>query len=115
MFNAAEHTLAGKLQEREAAADVPIFEYRTIEGDACPVCTAGFERLQKSGDTPLFKCPECGNAVQRVMSAPSLCKPSPDLDPKSLESHGFTQYRKSGKGTYEKTAGKGPRIIEKDQ
>ena len=31
-----------------------------------------------------------------------------------LEKHGFTQYRKSGKGVYEKSAGKGPAIISDD-
>jgi hypothetical protein len=31
-----------------------------------------------------------------------------------LAKHGFTQYRKVGKGKYEKTAGKGPSTISDD-
>lgn len=37
------------------------------------------------------------------------------LSPKNLAQHGFTQYRKSGDGFYEKTAGEGPQVISADQ
>ena len=93
---------------------MPIFEYRSVEPGDCPRCARGFEQFHKQGEPELSECPDCGQPVQRVASAPSLAKSSPSLDPKNLESHGFTQYRKSGGGTYEKTAGKGPRTISKD-
>jgi hypothetical protein len=32
----------------------------------------------------------------------------------NIEKAGFTQYKKIGKGVYEKTAGKGPGIIKND-
>jgi len=35
-------------------------------------------------------------------------------NPNHIEKHGFTQYRKVGKGVYEKTAGKGPDYISGD-
>ncbi len=60
------------------------------------------------------ECPDCGKPVRRVVSTASLAKPSPSLDEKNIEKHGFTQYRKSGTGQYEKTAGKGPKTITRD-
>lgn len=93
---------------------MPIYEYKSRQASECPHCINGFERLQKQGEADLEECPVCGASVRRMMSAPNLAKSSPSLAPKNLEQHGFTQYRKSGKGTYEKTAGTGPRTITKE-
>ena len=93
---------------------MPIFEYINATPPACPICEVGFEVFHKSSEPELEECLECGKAVRRVVSAPSLSKSSPSLDAKNIERHGFTQYRKSGNGTYEKTAGVGPRTISKD-
>lgn len=93
---------------------MPIYEYQSKDPGSCSHCSKPFEVFQKVTDTPLVHCPVCGSAVRKVISAPNLASSSPSLDPKNLEKHGFTQYRKSGKGTYEKTAGKGPRTITKD-
>jgi hypothetical protein len=46
----------------------------------------------------LIACPQCGTAVERVLSAPNLTKSDTSLSTDNLEKHGFTQYRKSGKG-----------------
>ncbi len=44
---------------------MPIYEYR------CEACAHEVEALQKVGDSPLRKCPECGKlALRRLMSAP---------------------------------------------
>jgi len=93
---------------------VPIYEYLVDKPPGCEVCEAGFEVLLKISDARLEVCPECQSPVRRVLSAPNLTRSSPSLDPKNIEKHGFTQYRKSGKGTYEKTAGSGPRTITRD-
>lgn len=93
---------------------MPIFEYQCKTGAGCGKCSSGFEHLKKSGEPELSHCPGCGAPVTKIVSAPSIGKASPSLDPKNLERHGFTQYRKSAKGVYEKTAGKGPVKIEKD-
>ena len=93
---------------------MPFYEYQSTPDRGCDHCTEGFAVLQKISEPAIEQCPECGHAVQRVISAPNLAKPSPSLDPKNIEKHGFTQYKKSGKGTYEKTAGKGPRTITRD-
>lgn len=94
---------------------MPFYEYRSVDEKGCSHCLTGFETLQKISDPAIKVCPRCENAVRRVISAPNLARSSPSLDPKNIEKHGFTQYKKSGKGTYEKTAGKGPRTITKDQ
>ena len=93
---------------------MPIYEYRSTSECACDFCSTGFELLRKINEKPLVQCPKCGSEVERVLSAPSLAKPGMSLQPANLESHGFTQYRKSGKGVYEKTAGKGPNIISNE-
>lgn len=92
---------------------MPIYEYRPISNTHCPNCADGFEVLQKIADPPLTACPQCAAPVKRIVSAPSISSSGPSLAPDNLEKHGFTQYRKSGKGTYQKTAGKGPDVIEK--
>jgi len=90
---------------------MPIYEYRPVKISDCALCTSGFELLRKISDPDLIACPECGAAVERVLSAPNLTKSDTSLDPANVEKHGFTQYRKSGKGVYEKTVGKGPNVI----
>lgn len=93
---------------------MPIYEYQPKSKKGCNFCSEGFESIRKINEPKLLVCPQCGVAVERIISAPSLAKSSPTLDPANLEKHGFTQYRKSGKGVYEKTAGKGPNVISDD-
>jgi putative FmdB family regulatory protein len=90
---------------------MPIYEYVPTAG-GCESCRSGIERLQKLSDPPLAACPECGAPLLRVIGAPKVVAgQSHVLGEKHLAKHGFTQYRKVGKGKYEKTAGKGPSTI----
>lgn len=93
---------------------MPIYEYQASEERHCDYCVDGFESLRKLNDPELDRCPECNAPVARKISAPNLGNSGPSLDPSNIEKHGFTQYRKSGKGVYEKTAGKGPNVITDD-
>jgi len=45
---------------------MPIYEYQ------CKKCHHRFERIQKFSDPHVKKCPECGGAVQQVLSAPAV-------------------------------------------
>jgi putative FmdB family regulatory protein len=45
---------------------MPIYEYR------CKTCKKEFELFQKITDDPLAECPECGSAVERLVSATSF-------------------------------------------
>ncbi len=93
---------------------MPFYEYRAQTEQGCAHCRKGFDQLQKITAPALTECPRCGAVVRRVISAPNLAKSGPSLEPSNIEKHGFTQYRKSGKGVYEKTAGKGPDVITDD-
>jgi len=93
---------------------MPIYEYQPCGGSSCEFCAGGFELLRKISDPALSQCPECKAPITRKISAPNLGGNGPSLDAANIEKHGFTQYRKSGKGVYEKTAGKGPNVISDD-
>ncbi len=91
---------------------MPIYEYAPTSDKHCPHCAGGFESLQKLRDPELTQCPECGAPVERHLSAPSMVMGGEHLLKEShLNKHGFTQYKRIGKGQYEKTAGKGPSHI----
>ncbi len=94
---------------------VPIYEYIHAGGSGCPLCRGRFTRLQKISDPSLQHCPECGSPVKRLISPPNVVSGKTHmLKESSIEKAGFTQYKKIGKGVYEKTAGKGPGIISSD-
>jgi putative FmdB family regulatory protein len=45
---------------------MPLYEYQ------CKKCGHRFEKIQKFSDKPIKKCPECGAAVEQVVSAPAV-------------------------------------------
>ncbi len=45
---------------------MPLYEYE------CTECGHRTELLQRHGDPPLDKCPECGGAVRKLFSAPAV-------------------------------------------
>ena len=45
---------------------MPLYEYE------CTECGHRTELLQRHGDPPLDKCPECGSAVRKLFSAPAV-------------------------------------------
>ncbi|MFA5684224.1 MAG: zinc ribbon domain-containing protein [Lysobacteraceae bacterium] len=94
---------------------MPIFDYRCTEGPGCEHCREGFEHLERLNAEPLAACPHCGAAVVKLIGAPALAIGGAHLQKeKTIGDAGFTQYRKIGKGVYEKTAGKGPKVISAD-
>jgi len=95
---------------------MPIFDYRCAdETQGCEHCRPGFEHMEKLNADPLTTCPKCGAPVRKLISAPALAIGGAHLQKeKRIGDAGFTQYRKIGKGVYEKTAGKGPNIISGD-
>lgn len=97
---------------------MPIYLYAVINDDGSE--GEAFEVLQDIDEPPLTQHPETGQPVQRLLSAPNAPRRWTDsqgkakLSPKNLERMGFTQYKKSGKGVYEKTAGSGPNTIVRE-
>lgn len=91
---------------------MPIFDYQCIDAPGCDYCRDGFEHLERLNAEPLTQCPHCATAIRRLIGAPALAMGGAHLQKeKKIGEAGFTQYRKIGKGVYEKTAGKGPAII----
>lgn len=91
---------------------MPIYEYAP-DADGCARCKDRFEILQRLSDPPLACCPACGRPCHRVPSAASVASGGAHRMKEShLGRHGFTQYRKVGKGKYEKTVGNGPDTFE---
>lgn len=94
---------------------MPFYEYISSNSADCPHCREAFTVLQRLDDESLCQCPVCGEAVKRLISAPNVVgNPASLLKASNIENAGFTQYRKIGKGVYEKSAGKGPGIISAD-
>lgn len=99
---------------------MPLYEYRLQEGPkspqavGCAYCLDGFTELQSLSDPELEKCPDCGAPVERVFSVGARMRTmaTKKFSAKDLERKGFTQLKRVEKGVYEKTAGKGPRIIK---
>lgn len=91
---------------------MPIFEYRPDGDETCPYCHGGFEEIEGMEAEPRTTCPECGSPCHRVMSTFGVGGSEKALlSSKNLEANGFTQYKRKGKGYYEKTAGQGPAAI----
>ncbi|HSE49560.1 MAG TPA: FmdB family zinc ribbon protein [Terriglobales bacterium] len=44
---------------------MPIYEYQ------CKKCGHRFEKIQKFSDPAIKKCPECGGAVEKLLTAPA--------------------------------------------
>jgi len=91
---------------------MPIYEYAPLQPPGCALCCYGFERLQGLSDPKLTHCPACGGAIQRVLGAAQVVAGQAHvLREKHIAQHGFTQYRRVGKGQYEKITGDGPDTI----
>jgi predicted nucleic acid-binding Zn ribbon protein len=98
---------------------MPLYQYEFVIADG----SSGeqFELFQSMSEEPLTKHPETGQPIRRVYTAPAVGGKWSDSamsrsvsDDKKLDRLGFTKYVKSGDGTYEKTAGKGPSVISRD-
>jgi predicted nucleic acid-binding Zn ribbon protein len=99
---------------------MPLYQYEIINDDGSS--GSEFEVFQSMSDPPLTKHPETGQPVRRVFCAPAIGGKWSDsamnrsvADDKKLDRMGFTKYVKAGDGVYEKRAGKGPDVINRDQ
>lgn len=98
---------------------MPMYEYAVVEDDGSE--GEVFEVLQSMSEPPLTHHPETGRPVRRLLSAPGVGMSKKagmgfkqELSDSRLEKLGFTKYKKSGDGKYEKTAGAGPDTISKE-
>lgn len=98
---------------------MPTYLYQVVTDSGEPGET--FEFRQGMNDPPLTHHPETGQPVERVLTAPNIAGSFSDIsqarkarDDNKLDKLGFTKYVKQSDGTYEKTAGSGPRHIQRD-
>jgi putative FmdB family regulatory protein len=85
---------------------VPIYEYEHVEKENL-TCEDPIEVIQSMSEEPLTACPECGKPVRRIISKASFAI-GINMSPEATAKQGFTTYRKTGHGTYEKAGGEGP-------
>jgi putative FmdB family regulatory protein len=91
---------------------MPLYDYAPKSG-RCERCQGRFEVMQRVAEPKLKKCPECGKAVERLVSAPALGGKY-SITPQKIKESGMTQYKKAGDGVYERVAGtKGPKILKR--
>jgi len=86
------------------------------EKRACEACAGTFEILQRMAAEPLTQCPQCGGAIERLLTTPSVTgtKRYKKHSPRQMAAAGFTQYKRKGHGYYEKQFGQGPRTLHGD-
>jgi len=75
---------------------MPVYEYEHTQQP----CRLGviFEAQQSIHDTPLASCPECGQAVRKLISRSNISTPRTNAELKDL---GFTKLVKRDDGVYE--------------
>lgn len=83
---------------------MPIYEYAPLSGQ-CDQCNGLFTCIQRIAEEKLTACPTCGQACERRISAVALGGKY-SMTQSRIEQSGMTQYKKSGDGVYERTAGK---------
>jgi putative FmdB family regulatory protein len=94
---------------------MPFYTFQCATDECCDYCRVGFVLLQRLNAEPVLYCPECGNKVKKVISAPNVVSGKAHLTTdKAADKGGFTKYKRAGKGVYEKVAGKGPDFISGD-
>ncbi len=94
---------------------MPFYTYLCASDECCDYCQAGFDILQRINAQPVQRCPECGNIVKKVISAPNVVAGKAHLTTdKAAKKGGFTKYKRAGKGVYEKVTGSGPDFISGD-
>jgi len=97
---------------------MPTYVYQVVPdaGDGCAHCRAAFEIVQRMSEEALTKCPQCGVQVERIIQRPMVSDGVKLKGPSNsqLEKAGFTQFKRNGKGTYEKTFGSGPSHLHGD-
>ena len=77
---------------------MPFYEYELCEGD-CKVCGGKFTLNRPLSAKPLTNCPACKKPVRKILSTFNSPTRVSISDAKKA---GFTVYKKSGKGEYER-------------
>lgn len=94
---------------------MPIFEYR------CEACGGTLEALVRGAEPEPKSCPACQGQLARMVSLPADLKRMDGFFHKEnytdseIASKGLTKYVNRGDGTYEKAAGSGPSVLDRNK
>lgn len=91
---------------------MPLYVYEPVDRE-CLMCPNRIEVLQGVNDPPLEYCPYCGLRIRRVI-APASFHVSSGLTAQKAADRGFTTWKRTGKGVWEKVAGPGVDYIVGD-
>jgi putative FmdB family regulatory protein len=83
---------------------VPVYEYEP-EGRECFLCDGRVAAIQGLSEEPLRHCPWCGLDVRRVISRATFKLATGGAEAAARK--GFTTWRRTEKGSWEKVAGSG--------
>jgi len=85
---------------------MPTYEYQAVEpANGCRMCRERFDVQQAMRALPLAKCPACGAAVQRMVSAFQVSTAQSTktvLSDHNLKAKGFTKLVNEGGGKFRK-------------
>lgn len=85
---------------------VPIYEYEPEDRD-CLMCEGHVSVIQSISEPALKICPWCGMGVKKIVSRASF-KLTAAASPDKAGTKGFTTFKKTEKGVWEKIGGVGP-------
>jgi predicted nucleic acid-binding Zn ribbon protein len=81
---------------------MPIHEYAAHDPEhACDYCREDFECVEELNALAMSRCPKCRAPVVRQLSAARIGRSESGLHDRAKQA-GFTTYKKTGKGEYEK-------------
>ncbi len=92
---------------------MPIYEYEPV-GRQCLMCEGRIEILQSASEDALALCPWCGLEVKRVISRAEISMRSAKTDFDKAAKRGFTTFRRSESGVWERIAGDGADVIKRE-
>lgn len=85
---------------------MPVYEYEPLDR-VCYMCPGRVAAIQSINEPPLTYCPDCGLEVRRVISQVQI-KLS---DPPQRDTKGFTTWKRSEYGVWEKVSGPGADVL----
>jgi putative FmdB family regulatory protein len=94
---------------------MPLYDYAPKSGK-CTQCRGRFEIVQRISEPKLAKCPQCGKAVVRLVSAAAVHGKYSTKSDSKLKDLGLTKYVKTSDGSYTRTVGgAGPKLIRNNK
>ncbi|HWD39231.1 MAG TPA: zinc ribbon domain-containing protein [Fimbriimonas sp.] len=91
---------------------MPIYEYEPDDRE-CLMCEGKVTVIQGANDAPLKYCPDCGLEVRKIVSRASF-QIGLSTSPDRAAQKGFTTWKKSESGVWEKLAGQGADVLVGD-